>query len=453
MIIRRISYSALMIALALNLLVGAHVYWASAETAAKDDIYQNMELFTRALERVRKDYVDGADLTYRELIQRALRGMLSSLDPHSEFMDVEKFDDLREDTEGEFGGVGMVVGVRDEQLTVISPIEGTPAFEAGILSGDQIIRINGRDTKRLGLEEAVRMLRGEPGSEVEVGMRRPSSEEERSISLVRAVIHVETVKGLNGSSEFSLLEDGMGYVRIIQFGERTSLELDAALRELSKQGMTSLVLDLRSNPGGLLEQAYEVCERFLPRGQVVVTTEGRRAENRSEYRTLRRGRYSGLNMAVLVNGYSASASEIVAACLQDCTTNGVANAVIVGERTFGKGSVQKIIPFPSGEALRLTTAKYYSPNRRVIHTVGVEPDIDVAITPAQEQARLLRAAGALQGLPDKMLEEIEGQKDPQLDRAREVLRGIELFAQRMPETKGDADAVVATGPRPQESVH
>jgi len=452
MIIRRISYSALVIALGLNLLVGAHVYWASAETAAKDDIYQNMELFTRALERVRKDYVDGEDLTYRELIQRALRGMLSSLDPHSEFMDVEKFDDLREDTEGKFGGVGMVVGVRDDRLTVISPIEGTPAFEAGIMPGDQIIRIDGRDTDRLGLEEAVRLLRGKPGSEVQVGMLRPSSEEERSITLVRAIIQVETVKGLDGSREFSLLEDGMGYIRIVQFGERTSSELDGALRELDKQGMKSLVLDLRSNPGGLLDQAYEVCERFLPRGQVVVTTEGRRPEDRSEYRTLRRGRYSDLTLAVLVNGFSASASEIVAACLQDCTTNGVAHAVIVGERTFGKGSVQKIIPFPSGEALRLTTAKYYSPNRRVIHTVGVQPDIQVAISPEQERARLLRAGGAMEGLPDVMREEIESQSDPQLNQAREVLRGIELFARRMPSATDDADAVMASGPRPQESV-
>jgi len=185
---------------------------------------------------------------------------------------------------------------------------------------------------------------------------------------------------------------------------------------------------------------------------VVVTTQGRGPEDRSESRTLRRGRYSDLTLAVLVNGFSASASEIVAACLQDCTTNGVAHAVIIGERTFGKGSVQKIIPFPSGEALRLTTAKYYSPNRRVIHTVGVKPDIEVSISPEQERARLLRAGGATDGLPDTMLGQIESQADPQLDRAREVLRGIELFARRMPSAGVDADPVMASGPRPQESV-
>lgn len=442
MMLRRLSYSALVLALALNLWAGARVYLASAETASRDDIYQNMELFTRALERVRRDYVDGEELTYRELIQRALRGMLSSLDPHSEFMDAEKFDELREDTEGAFGGLGMEVGVRDEMLTVISPMEDTPAFEAGVMSGDQIIRIDGRNTERLGLQEAVRLLRGEPGSEVELVLRRPSSGEERTLRLTRSVIKVDTVKDLEGGREFALLEDGIGYVRIAQFGEQTSSELDQALRKLERQGMRALILDLRGNPGGLLEQAYEVCGRFLPRGQVVVTTEGRRPEDRSEYRTLRQGRYADLTLAVLVNNGSASASEIVAACLQDCATNGVAQAVIIGERTFGKGSVQKIIPFPSGDALRLTTAKYYSPNRRVIHTVGVEPDVAVLMTDAQEQARMLHARGSLEGVPEDVRQRFEKEQDPQLDRAKEVLRGIQLFTRRLPER--DRDQVMAS---------
>jgi carboxyl-terminal processing protease len=448
-IMRRLSYGALTLALILNLWVGARIYMASAETAATDDIYQNMELFTRALERVRKDYVDGEDLTYRELIQRALRGMLSSLDPHSEFMDVRKFDELREDTEGSFGGVGMVVGVRDEILTVLSPMENTPAFKAGIMPGDQIIKIAGQTTESLGVQEAVGLLRGKPGSSIDLVMRRPSTGEERELTLERAVIQVDTVKDQNGSSKFEPIEAGIGYVRIVQFGEQTSTELDEALKKLSAQGMKSLILDLRSNPGGLLEQAYEVCERFLPRGQLVVTTEGRRAEDRSEYRTLRRGRYSDLTLAVLVNPNSASASEIVAACLQDSTTNGVAHAVLIGERTFGKGSVQKIIPFPSGDALRLTTAKYYSPNRRVIHTVGVAPDIEVRMTETQERARLLRAGGALEGMPDSVQEELRNTPDPQLDRALEVLRGIELFSRRTP---GKPDTSVIASGTPEEAV-
>ena len=180
------------------------------------------------------------------------------------------------------------------------------------------------------------MLRGKPGTEVTMGLRRPSSGEEQEVTLKRAVIKVQTVKDFEGGQEFPLLEEGIGYVRVAQFGERTSAELAGALNTLRKQRMHSLVLDLRGNPGGLLDQAFEVCEKFLPRGQLVVTTEGRRAEDRAEYRTTRRGRYTDLRLAVLVNNGSASASEIVAACLQDSTTNGVAQAVIVGERTFGK---------------------------------------------------------------------------------------------------------------------
>jgi len=430
MTLRRISYGALVVVLALNLWAGARLYLASAETAAQDDIYQNLELFARALERVRMDFVDGADLTYQELIQRALRGMLASLDPHSEFMDAAKFDELREDTEGAFGGVGLVVGVRDDTLTVIAPMEGTPGFEAGILSGDEILKINGRSSERLGLQGAVRLLRGRPGTPVDLELRRPSSGEVREVTITRSVIKVDTVKDINGEREFPLIEGDIAYVRIAQFGEQTSEDLEVALNKSRAAGMRALILDLRGNPGGLLDQAFEVCEKFLPRGQVVVTTEGRRPEDRVEYRTLRRGRFVDLTLAILVNDGSASASEIVAACLQDLTTNGVAQAVVVGERTFGKGSVQKIIPFPSGDALRLTTAKYYSPNRRVIHAVGVQPDVEVILSDEQERARRVR--GGMEAVPDAMRRNLGSEEDAQLGRAIEVLRGIDLLSRRLP---------------------
>lgn len=430
MTLRRISYGALVLVLALNLWAGARLYLASAETAAQDDIYQNLELFARALEKVRTDFVDGEDLTYQELIQRALRGMLASLDPHSEFMDAAKFDELREDTEGAFGGVGLVVGVRDDTLTVIAPMEGTPGFEAGILSGDEILRINGRSSERLGLQGAVRLLRGRPGTTVDLELRRPSSGEVREVTITRSVIKVDTVKDINGEREFPLLEGDIAYVRIAQFGEQTSEDLEVALNKSRAAGMRSLILDLRGNPGGLLDQAFEVCEKFLPRGQVVVTTEGRRPEDRVEYRTLRRGRFVDLTLAILVNDGSASASEIVAACLQDLTTNGVAQAVVVGERTFGKGSVQKIIPFPSGDALRLTTAKYYSPNRRVIHAVGVQPDVEVILSDEQERARRMR--GGMEAVPEAMRRKLGPLEDAQLGRAIEVLRGIDLLSRRLP---------------------
>jgi carboxyl-terminal processing protease len=436
--LRKLSYGALVTVLTLNLLAGVQVYRASAETAAKDDIYQNLELFTRALERVRKDYVDGESLTYRELVERALKGMISSLDPHSEFMDASKFEELREDTEGAFGGLGMVVGMRDERVTVVTAMENTPAFKAGLMTGDQILRIDERVTDRMTLPDAVRLLRGRPGTQVNLSLRRPLTGEELEVTLVRAVIQVGTVKDQNGGGEFALLEEGLGYIRVNTFGEQTSTELDNALRKLEKQGMRSLILDLRGNPGGLLDQAVKVCERFLPRGQVVVTTEGRRAEDRAEFRTARRGRFVDLRMAVLVNGGSASASEIVAACLQDSTAGGVAHAVVIGERTFGKGSVQKVIPFPSGDALRLTTAKYYSPNRRVIHTVGVQPDIEIVLSPDQERARQVRAQGGFDSVPLQLRAQLADAGDPQLDRAIEVLKGVELFSHRLPAAKRTA---------------
>jgi carboxyl-terminal processing protease len=430
MTLRRLSYGALVVVLALNLWAGARLYLASAETAAQDDIYQNLELFTRALERVRLDFVDGEDLTYRDLIQRALQGMLSSLDPHSEFMDASKFDELREDTEGAFGGVGLMVGVRDDMLTVIAPLEASPGFEAGIQSGDQIVKIDGRSTERMGLPAAVRLLRGRPGTTVELEVRRTSSGELLQVTITRSVIKVDTVTDLNGEREFPLIDGEIGYVRIVQFGERTSEDLEAALKKSRAAGMRALILDLRWNPGGLLDQAFAVSEKFLPRGHLVVTTEGRRPQDRVEYRTSRRGRYVDLTLAILVNSGSASASEIVAACMQDHTTNGVAQAVVVGERTFGKGSVQKIIPFPSGDALRLTTAKYYSPNRRLIHAVGVAPDIEVILS--EEQARRVRARGELAATSEGQQQRVEGTPDPQLERAVEVLKGIDLLSRRLP---------------------
>jgi carboxyl-terminal processing protease len=369
---RRILYAMLVTALGLNLILGARIYLANADAAEKDDIYGNLELFTRALERVRRDYVDGEKLTYEDLVHNALQGMLSELDPHSEFMDSSKFSELREDTEGAFGGVGLVLSVRQDTLSVVSPMEDTPAFKAGIRAGDEIIRIEGRSTERMGLPEAVRLMRGEPGTEVELGFRRPSTGEVRDVRLTRAAIKVDSVKDLNNGREFPLIEEGTGYVRITQFGEQTSAELDEALKKLDKRGMRSLILDLRGNPGGLLDVAVKVCEKFLPRNQLIVSTEGRRAEDRAEYRTRSRGRYSDLVVAVLVNIGSASASEIVAGALQDHK-----RALILGTTSFGKGSVQTVDSLRDGYGLKFTIARYYTPNGRSIQAKGVEPDISI----------------------------------------------------------------------------
>jgi carboxyl-terminal processing protease len=427
---KRILYGVLLTALTINLLLGARIYFSLAQAGERDDGYQHYELFTRVLERVRKDYVDGDKLSYQELIYGALKGMLSTLDPHSEFMDAQKYHELKDDTEGSFGGVGIVIGVRDNVLTVIAPMEDTPAFKAGVLTGDRIIKIDGKSTEKLTLPDAVKRLRGQPGTDVCVTFLRPSSGQVRDVKLTRDEIKVSMIKDINGKREFPL-ENGIGYIRITQFGEQTSSELDEALKKLRKAGMQSLVLDLRSNPGGLLEQAAKVCDKFLPRNQLIVSTEGRRPEERSEFRATGRGAYTDLPLAVLVNNGSASASEIVAGCLQDTTALGVSRAMIIGEQTFGKGSVQKILPLQDGSALRLTTAKYYTPSHKVIHEKGITPDIEVPMTDEEEEALFLRRApGGIESLDEERRRKAESMRDVQLERAMDVLKGISLYTRR-----------------------
>lgn len=432
---RRVIYGLVMLVLALNLTLGAKVYLTTAEAAEKDSPYQNLELFSLVMEKVRKDYVDGTNLTYQELVYGALKGMVGTLDPHSEFLPPEKFKELQSDTQGQFGGLGIVIQLRDGFITVVTPIEDTPGFRAGILTGDRLIKIDGQNAEKMAVEDAVTLLRGEPGTEVNVTVQRPSTSETKDYQLTRAIIKVDMAKDINGKKEFPLSDNKIGYVRLAQFSERTSDELEAALKKLKTKGMEALVLDLRGNPGGLLDQAVEVCEKFLPRGQLVVTTEGRSA-GKSSVRNVtgRSGEFRNLPMVVLVNVGSASASEIVAGCLQDCAALGKCKAVVIGEKTFGKGSVQEIMQLEGGSALRLTTAKYYTPSHKVIHEHGITPDITVPMTEEEEMfARLRVTPGGIESLPEQDRERALSTRDPQLDRAMDVLKGIILFTERSPE--------------------
>jgi len=430
---RRLLYGVVLGVLAVNLFVGAQVYFANVQAAEKDDALPNLKLFSVVLDRVRQEYVDGDKLTYQDLIHGALKGMLNTLDPHSEFMDQSKYDDLKKETQGEFGGVGIVISMKDNSLTVVAPMEDTPGFKAGILTGDRIVKIEGKSTEKLALSDAVKRLRGAPGTDVSLTTYRPSTGQYKDHTLTRAQIKVDTIKDIDGRLVFPLSENKVGYIRLNQFGEQTASDLEDALRKLETKGAESLILDLRDNPGGLLDQAVQVCEKFLPAGQLIVTTEGRDGRQKSAYHGKGRGRHPALPIVVLVNNGSASASEIVSGCLQDATELRVCKAIIVGEQTFGKGSVQSILPNPDGSALRLTTAKYYTPSHKVIHEHGITPDIEVPMSDEEERAMFLRrTAGGLESLDPKDRETVEKLRDPQFDRAMDVLKGIRIFSQRAP---------------------
>jgi carboxyl-terminal processing protease len=432
---KRLLYSLLVLLLGLNLFVGAQIYFTSAQAAEKNNLYQQMDLFVRVLEKVRQEYVDGEKVTYQELIYGALRGMLNTLDPHSEFMEPAKYEDLRNDTEGSYGGVGLVIGLRDGILTVVAPMEDTPAFKAGVLAGDKIVRIEGKSTEKMGLTEAVKRLKGEAGTPVHITVSRPTLPQPKEVTLTRAVIKLDTVKDVDGHRTFPLSDNKIGYVRLTQFGEQTAVDLQDALKKLKKEGMEGLILDLRNNPGGLLDQAVKVCELFVKRGELIVSTEGRGPQADAKYISHGRDQYPDLQIVALVNGGSASASEIVAGCLQDR-----GRAFIMGEQTFGKGSVQSIMPLQDGSALRLTTAKYYTPSHKVIHEKGITPDSVIPVSQEDEEALILkRVPGAVDNLDDDKKDRVQNAHDVQLERATDFLRGMLLFRDRtqMTQRKGE----------------
>lgn len=436
--------------LAVNLLVGARLHSqeaaAAEEQAVLDSPYQMYELFSKVVEQVRAHYVEEDKSTYEELVEGALKGMLQSLDPHSQFMDKEAFKAMREETAGQFGGLGITIGLKDMVLTVIAPMEGTPAFRAGLLSGDKIMEVDGESTEGISLEDAVKKLRGEPGTVVKIKIFRPTIQLMKEFELERAVINVPSIK------DTRVLDGQIGYVRMLQFGESTADDLQKELDTLEEQQVKALVLDLRSNPGGLLSAAVEVAQKFLRRGDLIVFTRGRDNRMERSYRARARATFPNVPMAVLINGFSASASEIVAGALQDNQ-----RAILVGEKSFGKGSVQSVLPQDAGTAIRLTTAKYYTPSERVIHDNGIEPDIVVPLSVENWRNILLARNKAeekngdedqavpsddgwvdeegaeipsLPALPTEEAVDLDNVSDPQLERAADMLRGILVYQKR-----------------------
>jgi carboxyl-terminal processing protease len=416
--------------------------------AVPKESYEGLETFTNILSIVQKNYVDEVDT--KQLIDGAINGMLGALDPHSAYLTPDLYRELQVDTRGSFGGLGIEITNRNGVLTVVSPIEDTPAYRAGVKAGDMIMKIDGEFTKDMSLVDAVKKMRGPKDTRVTLTLKRENQPELFDVTLSREVIKIQSVKS-------KMLEKGYGYVRLTQFQERTDDDLDRSLKQLDKDagGLQGLVLDLRNDPGGLLTQAVKVADMFLDSG-LIVYTDGRLENQKQKYFAHKPGTWSDFPMVVLVNGGSASASEIVAGALQDHK-----RALVLGTQTFGKGSVQTILPLDESSAIRLTTARYFTPNGRSIQAQGITPDIvmDQGVTLAKGEAhgdQIVREANlprhlehkGEQGKPRKgepvavpapappdaggaatPIDVHEGElgADPQLDHGLELLKSWQVF--------------------------
>ncbi len=335
-----------------------------ATTAVAAERYSELQIFSKVLNLVQQYYVEPVDT--KKLVYGAIKGMLKELDPHTNFMSPELFKDFESETSGEFGGLGIEISVQNGILTIISPIEDTPAWEAGIKAGDKVIAVDGTSTKGLSLVEASQLMRGKKGSKTVLTIVRENEEKPKDISITRGSVKIRSVK-------YTDMNDGYAYVKITSFIENTGKDLEKILGEHSKKytGVKGLILDLRRNPGGLLDQAVKVSDLFIPEGKIVSTI-GREKEKEEVISASKHAMYTGFPLIVLMNEYSASASEIVAGALQDNK-----RAIIMGEKSFGKGSVQSVVKLGDGSGLKLTVARYYTPSGKSIQSEGIVPDIEV----------------------------------------------------------------------------
>jgi carboxyl-terminal processing protease len=337
---------------------------------ARTDTYEDLKAFTQVLELVRRNYVENPDS--HELIEGAIRGMLAGLDPHSSYMAERAFKEMSLDIKGEFQGVGIQIGIKNNLLTIIAPIEGTPGDRAGLSAGDKILKINDEWTKDMAIDQAVDKMRGPKGTQVRLLIQREGWDKPKEFKISREVIKVLSVKS-------KMLDDEIGYVKLIQFQGQTVDELEKALKALDAKGVKKLILDMRNNPGGILDASVDVSGKFLPKDSLVVYLQGRQKDDRKDYLTTSAQPPRTYPIVVLVNTGSASASEIVAGALQDSK-----RALILGTQTFGKGSVQTVFPIENGGGIRLTTAKYYTPSGRSIQNVGITPDLEIKLPTVKE---------------------------------------------------------------------
>ncbi len=432
--IKQRTFSVLMVTIAIFAFT-LNVQADEERTAGKkpengiSETYRQLSLFGDVFERVRSEYVEEKD--DKTLIEYALNGMLSSLDPHSSYLSEEKFKDMRVETSGEFGGLGIEVTMENGLVKVVSPIDDTPAFRAGLQSGDYIVKIDDDAVMGMSLSEAVDKMRGKVGSTIDLSIARKGEESQIDVTLVRDIIQIKSVRFRT--------EGNIGYIRVTTFSQKTGPGVRQAVSEITKEvgeNLTGFVLDLRNNPGGLLSQAIEVSDVFLDKGEIV-SQRGRYEEDTERNNATPGDAANGLPIVVLVNGGSASASEIVAGALQDHR-----RGIIMGTQSFGKGSVQTVMPLPGNGAMRLTTARYYTPSGRSIQAKGITPDIVVEQSTIKSlESRHLRESDLKGALDKKKIdktkkkpandnkkeEEEEERTDYQLDRALDLLTGLSLF--------------------------
>jgi carboxyl-terminal processing protease len=383
------------------------------------DLNRSSDYVREVLKIVNENYVDPSASGYDTLARLSIHGMVDGLDPHSEYLESKDNQELEEDLDGEFGGIGIEVESHNGAFAVIDPIAGSPGEKAGILRGDVIVSIEGKALERgLPMETVVTRLRGKPGTHVRVGLLRPSTGARMSLDLVREVIKVESVRGAR------VIDGTIGYVQVTEFSDHTGEQFIAALNTLLKAGIDSLVIDLRNNPGGLIDSAVEVAEPFFKKGELVVYTQGRKPGDRDDYVSEADGDPLSIPVAVLINADTASAAEIVTGALKD-----TGRAVIVGERSFGKGSVQSIFTLKSGEGLRLTTAHYFTPSGARIHGVGIAPQVEVVMSPEEDWKLSQQLARSDITDPGQFSERFGFApiEDRQLEAALDVLRVARLY--------------------------